>query len=154
MNIITDKKVFTTNVKFPNDPLENSIFYEDGKFSNAAAEVVPLQQKRPQDIIKPTAPPPITGSASAAEMKKKGWDWDKVRGWVKKGAEIGKQTGVLDWAKNKIGGGTTPPPYYPPVSTDPAPTEDKGMSTNTKIIIGVSAAIVITAITYVLVKKK
>ena len=155
MNIITKQKVYTTDVPYNPESADNDAFYDNIERYSGADAVQTLPTKNIKDIIQPTPAPPV--GATAAELKKKGWDWDKIKGWVQKGAAIGQSTGVFDWAKNKVGiNSPNDPNARPPVSTNDAPPapEESGMSTQTKVIIGVGAAVAIAAIVFVIVKKK
>jgi hypothetical protein len=103
-----------------------------------------------------SAPATTPTPTQVSEMGKKGFSWDKVQGWVKKGKEIGEQTGVFDWIKSQIGIGkkpkTQPSPAPAPVSTMP-PKQDGGMSTTTMLLIG-GGVVVAGIFAYAMLKSK
>ena len=81
--------------------------------------------------------------------KKKGLTWDSVNKVYVKAQELG----IVDALLSKLG--ITPRTTTPPVGVDPtldpsgsASAEDKGMSTTTKILIGVGALAVVGLIIY------
>ena len=82
---------------------------------------------------------PTPTAAEQATAATKGLQWDKVKGWIQKGAEVGKSTGIFDWVGNQLGIGkkkkTEPAPAPAPVSTKP-PKAEGGMSTKTMLLIG------------------
>jgi len=86
-----------------------------------------------------TATTPTPTPTQVQEMGKKGLQWDKIKGWVQKGKELGQQFGVLDWVKNQLNLGVKPKgrpaPAPVPVSTKP-PAKEGGISTKTILMIG------------------
>ena len=88
------------------------------------------------------------------EAKKKGFTWDDVNKVFKKAEELG----IVDSLLSKIG--VIPKTSTPPVGVDPtldpsgsASAEDKGMSTTTKVLIGVGVLAVVGLLFYAMSDK-
>jgi hypothetical protein len=69
---------------------------------------------------------PMTETASKTYGKEfdKSVKWDNAKGWIIKGGEIGKATGLFDYAKQKLGIGqqTSTPDFSASVTTPGGPT--------------------------------
>jgi hypothetical protein len=95
-------------------------------------------------------PPSITNPTPAQiqEAKKKGLNWDSVNKVFKKAEELG----IVDSILSKLG--ITPRTTTPPVGVDApldpmgSPSSESGMSTTTKVLIGVGALAVVGLIIY------
>jgi len=91
----------------------------------------------------------ITGAEPTTEQKtemnKKGFDWNKAKGWVEVGTKAGKDTGFFDAVFGKLGA-TTPPnlattPGVPVEVKTPAQIEEEKKKRRTLIIVGSIAAL-------------
>ena len=92
--------------------------------------------------------------AQKEEAKKKGLTWDSVNKVYVKAQELG----IVDALLSKLG--ITPRTTTPPVGVDPtldpsgsASAEDKGMSTTTKVLIGVGVLAVVGLLFYAMSDK-
>jgi hypothetical protein len=107
----------------------------------------------------------ITGSdptpEQKAEMNKKGYDWDKTKGWIDVSTKAGKESGFFDALFNKAGL-TTPPnlattPGVPVVAgktqAEIDAEEKKKKQRRTLIIVGSIAAVAVIAM-LVFIRKK
>jgi hypothetical protein len=98
-----------------------------------------------------TAPTPT--ATQQAEAKKKGFNWDKAKGvWVKAG-----ELGITDKLLGLFGITPKPDSSMPDVSTgvtDVAPTEKKGMSKTTKLLIAGAGVLVVGLIIFAATRPK
>ena len=143
MNVITAYPIYVNGNRLPNN---NGWISANGEnYSNAP------------DVAPPIAGGTLPTAEVAAEAAKKGLTWDKAQGWIKKGVEVGKQTGILDWVGNQLGlkgkGKGKSADQNVPVSTMPVAPEKKGMSTTTILMIG-GGVVAVAAIIYFATRKK
>ena len=134
MNVITKYPIYINGKSASNN---------DNQWSSLPGDPTPS----PYDV--PNAPT----AEVIAEAAKKGINWDKVKGWVKQGQQIGQQTGLWDFLKNKLGTGKKPNANVPITTAPPMPIEKKGMSTTTMLMIG-GGVVAIGLIAYLVTRKK
>lgn len=142
---------------------EDGLYYrEDGKKSNTAKAYDLYGADWEKTLIStpstgatpppaPTAPAPTP--TQQAEAKKKGFNWDKAKGvWVKAG-----ELGITDKLLGLFGITPQPDSTLPDVSTSGtgvAPTEKKGMSKTTKLVIVGGGILVVGLIIYAATRPK
>lgn len=117
--------------KYPFGPSTQNAWVSYGaEFAKSIGQVVTSSQ-----TVTPTSTGAATPTATQqAEAKKKGFNWDKAKGvWVKAG-----ELGITDKLLGLFGIAPKPDSTLPDVSTggtEVAPTEKKGMSKTTKLVI-------------------
>tara|TARA_R110000868_G_scaffold163341_4_gene395531 strand:- start:52 stop:447 length:396 start_codon:yes stop_codon:yes gene_type:complete len=96
---------------------------------------------------------PVASPYDVPNAPIKGIDLEKVKGYVKQGAEFGKSSGIFDMIGNALGLKKKQKPSATPVPVSTAPMEKKGMSTTTMLMIG-GGVVVAGILAYLVLKPK
>lgn len=99
-----------------------------------------------------TVPATDTSAAQQEKMKKLGYFLDRAKGVYTKAKELGFLDGILN--RLGLGGATTQQESAPIITTTTETPPPSGMSTTTKVLIGVGVAAVLITILVVATKSK
>ena len=110
---------------------------------------VGISRPKVEKPASPTIIPAVNPTPNQiADAKKKGFNWDKAKGVFIKAQELG----IVDALLNKLGITPRTDNQFPEVGTEtgmPLPDSEKqGMSTTTKVLIGVGVLAVVGVIAY------